>query len=116
MAIDKILLIVPSEKLEAKFATRRKVIFPIDTAHACTQLHNAGFEICVIDYNTEDAPYEVLRQTLNDFNPDLLAVTPQMLTFNVREMKEDSLRSCGIAKEFNPEIITIVTEIGRAHV
>lgn len=105
---NKILLIIPTEKIECNYAVRKKAIFPIETASIASVLLKKNYNVSVLDLNiVSDSFQNSIENELISFNPDFVAVTYQMLTFNIKINLQSIIDITKQIKNFNKKIITI---------
>ncbi|MDP8245977.1 MAG: radical SAM protein [Candidatus Hinthialibacter antarcticus] len=74
---------------------------PIDLLYVAGALEKAGVECLVQDYPAKDLNWDSFRRNLQEFQPDalILSITTPTLA--------DDVKAAAIAKEINPNIITI---------
>lgn len=74
---------------------------PLDLAYMAAILEDVSFECIIRDYPAEGGNWQSLKQDLANFKPNLLVISVTTPTLS------EDLLSCKIAKEINPDIITI---------
>ena len=74
---------------------------PLDLAYMSAVLEEKGIECKMQDYPVEGGTWDTVIQDIKSFSPELLIIYT-----TITSVKED-LHACKIAKEINPDIITV---------
>lgn len=103
------LLVIPEEPAP-ELNVRPKAVFPVETAQAAALLSGAGHDVYCRDLNLfpPERWMDEVRSFLNDSRPDVLAATPQFLTFNIRESHRIVQETFAAAKRSNPGMTTVL--------
>jgi radical SAM superfamily enzyme YgiQ (UPF0313 family) len=74
---------------------------PLDLAYMSAVLEEKGVECKMRDYPVEKGTWEDVKEDIKGFSPDMLIIYTTITSV------KDDLRACNIAKELNPDIVTI---------
>ncbi len=74
---------------------------PMDLLYMAGSLESLEVECKVIDFPAQNLSWDHLRQTLGDFQPDALILSITTPTL------EDDVKAATMAKEINPQIVTV---------
>ena len=85
----KIFIVVPYEDVDPRLNVRRKVIYPLEPATVAAVLLYNNFIVDGIDLNlafqNEQRAIELLQNKVARFNPDIVLIMSQHLTFLIKE-------------------------------
>ncbi len=74
---------------------------PLDLAYMSAVLEEDGVECKMQDYPVENGTWNTVIEDIKSFNPDLLVIYTTITSV------KDDLHACKIAREINPDIITV---------
>ncbi len=103
------LIVIPEEPAE-ELSVRVKTIFPVETAQAATLLEAAGYEVKCLDLNLIQSGQwlPAVEDFILNSPPDILAFTPQFLTFNIRESYRIIGKVFKLVHQVMPNITTVI--------